>query len=326
MNELENRIFRIGSSEDFEKLALEVFYFQAKENKVYKEYISYLGINPSSVEETLQIPFLPIEFFKNHKIYSSKSKAEIEFHSSGTGQTGRSKHYVAKRSMYEKSFMNCFNMFYGNPSEYCILALLPSYLEQKNSSLVYMTDYLIKESKNELSGFYLNNFKDLNDRLLLLETKKQKAILLGVSYALLDFGEQFQPVLKNTILMETGGMKGRRREMNKIEFHNTLKQLYNTEAINSEYGMTELLSQSYSKGDNKYFSPPWKKVYARDLYDPLRTINSGRGGLNIIDLPNIYSCSFIATQDLGNVYEDGSFEVIGRYDNSEIRGCNLLVD
>lgn len=326
MKKLEDKIFSIQSPEDFTSIALQIFQFQTKNNPIYKEYISYLGIEPKSVQKLIQIPFLPIEFFKNHEVYCGLLKPELEFHSSGTGNAGRSIHFVAKRTLYEKSFMANFSRFYGLPSDFCILALLPSYLEQNHSSLAYMADYLIKESMHPLSGFYLNNFEKLSEVLINLEKNKQKTILLGVSYALLDFGEQFRPCLENTIIMETGGMKGKRKEMLKVEFHETLMDLFGLKEIHSEYGMTELLSQSYSGNSYRYFSSPWKKVLIRDLYDPLKTTeNSGRGGLNIIDLANLYSCSFIATQDLGSVFEDGSFEISGRFDNSDIRGCNLLI-
>jgi phenylacetate-coenzyme A ligase PaaK-like adenylate-forming protein len=320
------RIFENHSPGEFEKLALETFQYQLENVNIYHNFLKFLKIEPSRVASLGDIPFLPVDFFKSHKIIHSSEKPEIIFTSSGTTGMQTSKHHISNLQLYEQSFQETFKLFYGDPASFCILALLPSYLERKGSSLVYMADKLIRLSNNPESGFYLNNYKELNEKLLSLVNGKQRILLLGVSYALLDLAEQFPMDLSNTIVMETGGMKGRRKELTRQELHNILIKSFNVLTIHSEYGMTELLSQAYSKGDGKFFTPPWMKIIIKDPYDPLNSMEVGNTGLiNIIDLANLNSCSFIATSDLGRVNRDGSFEVLGRMDQSELRGCNLMV-
>ena len=293
-------------------------------NPIYSAYSQIIlkGEIPKKLEE---IPFLPIEFFKTEQIICVTQKIEEIFLSSGT--TGnQSKHLVSDLSIYENSFQNAFQLFYGDITDYCILSLLPNYREREGSSLIYMVDDLIKRSKHPKSGFYLNNYKEVSETILELEKNGQKTLLIGVSYALLDLAKDYPMKLENTIIMETGGTKGKRKELLKEELHKILKEAFSLDSIHSEYGMTELLSQSYSEGDNIFKTPPWKKVLIRDVNDPLTILGKNRsGGINIIDLANIYSCPFIATQDLGRLHEDESFSVLGRFDNSDVRGCNLLV-
>ncbi|WP_455168592.1 acyl transferase [Aegicerativicinus sediminis] len=321
-----NDIFSISSEQDFEKIAIQVFNFQFENNKVYRSYCDLLFKHPSDIRKIEDIPFLPIQFFKSHEVVSSLKKSDIVFTSSGTTNTGNSRHFVTELSIYNKSFLKGFELFYGDPSDYTILALLPSYLERDGSSLIYMVEALINKSKNKLSGFYLHNYDDLIQQINSSEKNGEKILLIGVTYALLDLIEQHQFNLKNTIIMETGGMKGKRKELIREELHKLLKTGFGVNNIHSEYGMTELLSQAYSKKHGVFQCPPWMKILTRSVYNPLETIQDIRsGGLNIIDLANINSCSFIATQDLGKVYQDGSFEVIGRFDSADIRGCNLMV-
>lgn len=322
---LEQRIFHIKSNQDFENIALEVFQYQFQHVSVYRNYCELLHIKPHEVNAMEDIPFLPIEFFKKLTVISSEKKPETIFTSSGTTGSVTSKHLVANLSLYRRSFLHGFQNFYGDPSQLVILALLPSYLEREGSSLIYMVDHLIKETNNEHSGFYLNDLDTLADKLLALDGSGKKILLLGVSYALLDLIEQRTFQLKNTYVMETGGMKGRRKEMIKEALHTTLKAGFGVDKIHSEYGMTELLSQAYSKGDGLFTCPPWMRVLTRDTEDPLTLVNGTTGGMNVIDLANLYSCSFIATQDLGKTYADESFEILGRFDTSDIRGCNLMV-
>lgn len=322
---LETAIFSIKSPEDFERLAIEIFRFQYENTEVYRKFCNLLKVAPSSVKKIENIPFLPIEFFKSHRIISKRASESITFTSSGTTGNTTSKHHVSDLSLYEKSFLTAFELFYGHPSEYAILALLPSYIERGGSSLVYMVDFLINDSDNEHSGFYLKDIDALIEKLTFLEKIKQKTILLGVSYALLDLIEKQQFNLKNTIIMETGGMKGKRKEIVKDELHSILKNGFGVNHIHSEYGMTELLSQAYSKGDGIFQTPPWMKIFTRDTEDALSFVHGKTGGISVIDLANLHSCSFIATQDLGRIKEDGSFEVLGRFDASDIRGCNLMV-
>ncbi len=317
----------INSADDFETIAIKTFFFQAKNNAVYKEYLELLKVIPDKINNIKKIPFLPVSFFKTHEIKTFNGNKEIVFTSSGTTGSETSKHHVYKSEFYQKSFETCFNLFYGNPHEYCILALLPSYLEKNGSSLVFMVNELIKQSKNADSGFFINNHTELNNKVKKLLNSSQKVILLGVSFALLDFAEAFQQKLSNNfIVMETGGMKGKRKEVTRTELHKTLCNKLGVTSIHSEYGMTELLSQAYSKENGIYYCPPWMKVFIRDTYDPFSYLpNEKTGGINIIDLANQYSCSFIETQDLGKLYDNGSFEVLGRFDYSQIRGCNLLL-
>jgi len=323
-------IFNISSPAEFKQIALQIFKYQAVENEVYKNYISALKVNICEVTELEQIPFLPIEFFKTHKITTGNHQLSHQiFTSSGTSGTEQSKHFVSNIFVYEMSYRKAFEHFYGNIEEYCILALLPSYLERDGSSLIYMTDDLIKRSKHPQSAFYLNNYDELI--LILKQLNNQKTILLGVTYALLDLAELF-PLLKgelensNLIVMETGGMKGKRKEIVREELHYILSKTFGVDYIHSEYGMTELLSQAYSKGNGVFNCPPWMKVLIRDTNDPFCFLPTAKtGGINVIDLANINSCSFIATQDLGKTINNSSFEVLGRFDNSDIRGCNLLI-
>ena len=303
-----------------------MFRFQYEHNEVYHRFCSLLGRTPANVVSLTDIPFLPIEFFKTEKIYCADTPAEITFTSSGTTGSQTSRHFVKELSIYTESYRKGFELFYGNIEKYAVLALLPSYLERTGSSLITMVDDLIKRSKNPFSGFYLNEYDLLAERLTSLDRSGQQVLLIGVSFALLDLVEKHSFSLKNTLVMETGGMKGRRKELVREELHATLCKGFGVEAIHSEYGMTELLSQAYSAGKGIYRCVPWMKVLVRDTNDALSYLPIGKtGGLNIIDLANKYSCSFIATQDLGKLHSDGSFEVLGRFDNSDIRGCNLMV-
>ncbi|MBN4062396.1 acyltransferase [Bacteroidales bacterium AH-315-I05] len=314
------------SCDEFNVLALEIFHLQAKRNAVYKKYVNNLGIDSRSINQIENIPFLPIEFFKTHEVLCKGKTAEQAFLSSGTTGQNQSKHYVAEILLYRESFRKCFEIFYGKPNNYIILALLPSYLEQNGSSLVFMMNDLIEKSSNEHSGFYLHNLDELAEKLKKLDDAGNKILLFGVSFALLDLAEKHQFNLRNTIVMETGGMKGRRKEPVREELHEILCSSFGVEAMHSEYGMTELLSQAYSAGKGVFRCPPWLKILTRDVNDPFQLLENGKtGGINIIDLANIHSCSFIATQDLGKVYDDDSFEVLGRFDHSDLRGCNLMV-
>ena len=319
-------IFTISSSEEFKVRALEIFRFQFENNRVYRSYCDLLYRHPSDVKELTDIPFLPIQFFKSHDIVSSQEKVETVFTSSGTSGTTVSKHQVTDLSIYNASFSKGFKHFYGSVGDYVILALLPSYLEREGSSLIFMVEKLIKSSGHTESGFYLHDLAELHAQLIHLEKAKKKTLLIGVSFALLDFAETYKLELKHTLVMETGGMKGRRKELVREELHQLLKAGFGVDAIHSEYGMTELLSQAYSKGDGLFKCPPWMQIITRDPEDALSFQTTGKtGGINVIDLANVNSCSFIATQDLGRVYGNGSFEVVGRFDNSDIRGCNLMV-
>jgi phenylacetate-coenzyme A ligase PaaK-like adenylate-forming protein len=319
-------IFNLHNSIEFEKRALDIFRFQAKNNLVYDAFLSYLNIDIQSIKKIEEIPFLPIQFFKSHKVLSSRSIVQRVFLSSGTAGNEQSKHFVADLAIYEESFTKGFEHFYGPISAYTVLALLPSYLERDGSSLIYMVNNFIQKSKNEKSGFYLNNLEELAQNLIELDKKNEKTLLIGVSFALLDLLEKYKFQLKNTIVMETGGMKGRRKELIREELHQILSEGFGVANIHSEYGMTELLSQAYSKGNGIFECPPWMKILTRDTEDALTILAEGKsGGINVIDLANINSCSFIATQDLGKTYPNGSFEVLGRFDNSDIRGCNLMV-
>lgn len=324
MENLINKIMVINSEADFEELSLELFDFQMKNNPFYAQYASLILKN-NTPQNIFEIPFLPIDFFKKEQIICKGQRVEEIFLSSGT-KGDQSKHLIADLSLYKKSYLRAFQQFYGDVSDYCILALLPSYKEREGSSLVFMVGDLIQKSSHKKSGYYLDNYSELSDTIKELENKNQKTILFGVTYALLDFAKEFPQHLKHTIIMETGGMKGMRKEMLKEEAHKILKHSFVTENIHSEYGMTELLSQSYSKGNNIFKSPPWKKILIRDINDPLSIIgNNKTGGINVIDLANIYSCPFIATQDLGCTFEDGTFSVLGRFSNADVRGCNLLI-
>jgi phenylacetate-coenzyme A ligase PaaK-like adenylate-forming protein len=326
--DLRNRIFNIKDQSDFIGAALEIFNYQYNNNSVYKSFLNSLRKKTEEIKSLENIPFLPVEFFRNHKIFSGDRKVERIFESSGTTGVTPGKHFVSDLSLYEESFLRAFRIFYGDPEEFLIAALLPSYTEREGSSLVYMADYLIKKSLHPQSGFYRSNISELIHTIELAKKPGQKTLLLGVSFALLDLAENQSPDLSGVTVMETGGMKGRRKEITRQEMHTILKDKFNVPFIHSEYGMTELLSQAYSKGDGIFYCPPWMKILIRDPHDPLSIITEpGRtGGINIIDLANINSCSFIATSDLGKLHEDGGFEVLGRFDNSDIRGCNLLAE
>ena len=321
-----NDIFSIKSPGQFESFALEIFRFQAEHCRVYRDFISNLNIDPDNIVKLEDVPYLPIEFFKAHEVVSSEAKASIVFTSSGTTGTLQSKHLVTDLSIYEKSYRTGFEQFYGNIRDYAILALLPSYQEREGSSLIYMVDDLIRRSGHLQSGYFLYNHADLADTLRNLKKKNAHTLLIGVTYALLDFAESHTIEFPELIVMETGGMKGKRREMIRLELHESLCQGFGVPAVHSEYGMTELLSQAYSKGGGIFHCPKWMKVNIRDTNDPLQILQEGQtGGINVIDLANINSCSFIATQDLGKLHSDGGYEVLGRFDNSDIRSCNLLI-
>jgi len=324
-----HKIFSI-TDQGFEQLALEIFRFQYLNNPVYKAYVDILNLDLERINTLSQIPFLPIRFFKSHSIKTTEFEPGVIFESSGTTRMLNSRHFVKEAEVYSQSFLKCFELFYGPLKEWCIIALLPSYLERKKSSLAFMVDELIQRTEHAQSGFFLYEYEKLCQTLKKLEEDKQKTLLIGVSFALLDLSEQYALDLKETIVMETGGMKGRRKEMVRSELHEILKRRFGLDVIHSEYGMTELLSQAYSQKKGIFHCPPWMKVLVRDEEDPL-SVHSGtqnlkpeRGAINIIDLANVYSCSFIAADDAGTVFPDGSFEVLGRLDNSDVRGCSLM--
>ncbi|WP_395053765.1 acyl transferase [Flavobacterium sp.] len=319
-------IFTIQNNKQFEKIALKVFRFQYENNSVYKEFCELLKVEKGNVKSISEIPFLPIQFFKTHKVVSTNDAIQETFTSSGTTGMITSKHLVTDRTLYEESYRKAFSQFYGNIEDYAVLALLPSYLDREGSSLIYMVNDLISSSKNENSNFYLNNYTELISKLKQLDYSGQNVLLIGVTYALLDLIELQKFDLKNTIIMETGGMKGKRKEIIREELHDILCNGFGVSSIHSEYGMTELLSQAYSLGNGIFECPNWMQVHIRDTEDALNYLeNTKTGGINVIDLANINSCSFIATQDLGKKYNNNSFEVLGRFDNSDIRGCNLMV-
>lgn len=318
-----DRLFGIQSAGEFEVLALETFRHQYHNVPIYKEFCDHLGRRPTRVRSLHEIPFLPIAFFKSHKVISSKLQPEIVFLSSGTTGSIRSQHLVADTDLYRESFTRGFEHFYGKPSEYCIAALLPSYQERSDASLSYMVGELIALSTHPKSGFY--TIHEMGQVLEDLAESQTKVLLIGVTFALLDLVEKNIKITPNTIVMETGGMKGRRKEMVRAELHKILSEGFKLESIHSEYGMTELLSQAYSSGQGLFQCPRWMQVHIRDTEDPLSTLGSGRtGGVDIIDLANQNSCSFIATQDLGKTHDNGTFEILGRFDHSDIRGCNLM--
>lgn len=324
--QLEMEIFNIKNEMDFNKIAVKIFHFQYQSNAIYRNYVDNINRDIKSVEHYTQIPFLPIEFFKSHTVISGEFIPERVFTSSGTTGNDISKHFVKKLKLYEKSFSESFRHFMGLPESYVIIGLLPSYLEREGSSLIYMTDRLIKMSSNKASGFYLNDYEQLSELLYNLADKNKKTLLLGVTFALLELADKFPVKFPGLKIMETGGMKGRRKEIVREELHKILQQAFGVDKIYSEYGMTELLSQAYSLGGGIFSAPPWMKILIRDTDDPFTYINYGKtGGINIIDLANVYSCSFIETKDLGKLLPNGDFEVHGRFDNSDVRGCNLLV-
>jgi hypothetical protein len=326
--DIRERIFKIKTQKEFWELAQGVYSQQRNRNAVLRDFADGLGRPGDQAALNDTLTFLPVEFFRNKKVVTGNLPVEMVFESSSTTGVIPGKHYVNDLALYRESFLNAFRMFYGDPHDYLITALLPSYTEREGSSLVYMADNLIKRSKHPRSGFYKEDIGELLD--VLAEGKKgnYKILLLGVSFALLDLAEKYSPDLSGVIVMETGGMKGRRKELTRVELHTILTARFNIDAVHSEYGMTELLSQAYSKGNGVFYCPPWMKILIRDPQDPL-TIYKDKGitgGINIIDLANINSCSFIATSDLGKLHDDGGFEVLGRFDNTDIRGCNLLAE
>ena len=319
-------IFDIKSEISFKKKTLEIFKFQFDNNNVYRSFCELLCKHPSEINDINDIPFLPIDFFKTKAVVTSNSNIQQTFTSSGTTGSKTSKHHVKDLKLYKNSFIKGFEQFYGSIDNYTILGLLPSYLERDGSSLVYMVNTMIEKSNSPKSGFYLKDLEKLRDTIFELESKKEKTLLIGVSYALLDLIESYEFKLEHTIIMETGGMKGNRKEMVKSELHSILKKGFGVEHIHGEYGMTEMLSQAYSKRDGFFSTANWMKVLIRDPEDNMTILTNGKcGGINIIDLANIHSCSFIATQDLGKVHSNGLFELLGRFDQSDIRGCNLMV-
>ncbi len=319
-------IFSIKGQEEFNEAALEVFRYQAEYNPVYCEYIKYLGRQPAKIDNLTEVPFMPAGFFKTRMVLAGNRTAQKIFETSGTSGYNAGRHYISDLKLYDKSYTEGFSLFYGDPEDYVITALLPSYAERKTSSLVYMVNGLAEATMNPLSGFYNERHSVLVENIKKSVAEGKKAILFGVSFALLDLAVGEAPDLSGTIIIETGGMKGRRQEITRNELHDILKSGFSVDKIHSEYGMTELLSQAYSSGDGIFYSPPWMKILIRDPYDPLSvmTVTGKQGGINIVDLANYYSCSFIATGDLGRLHEDGGFEVLGRFDSTDVRGCNLL--
>ena len=323
---MQKDIFNIQNEAGFTEVALAVFKHQFQTNRVYRSFCDLINVHPSDVQKVSDIPFLPIQFFKSRKVLASREEVQEIFTSSGTTGSRTSKHFVTDIKLYKESYRKGFHHFYGNIEAYTVLALLPNYLERKGSSLVYMVEDFIARSKHVESGFYLDNVEELSKMLIKLDKSGQKTLLIGVSFALLDLIEKQQFNLKNTIVMETGGMKGRRKELVREELHAILQEGFGVNEIHSEYGMTELLSQGYSQGKGIFKTPPWMRVLTRDTEDALSIQSPGKnGGMNVIDLANYNSCSFIATQDLGKVHKDGTFEIIGHFDSSDIRGCNLMV-
>jgi hypothetical protein len=322
--EWNDKIFRLQPAQ-FEQMALQTFVYQYTHNTIYAQYANAVGRSPEKVNSLKDIPFLPVRFFKSHAVVSGSFEPEAIFESSGTTQTTNSRHFIKSLTIYRQSFMQAFQQFYGPVSDWCIIGLLPSYLERSNSSLVVMADELIQQCGHPGSGFYLYEHEKLLKTLMELESQKQKTLLIGVTFALLDFAEAQQLSLQHTIIMETGGMKGRREEWTRQQVHNFLMAKLGVPSIHSEYGMTELLSQAYSNGKGIFYCPPWMKVIVRADDDPLQLSASDNGIINVIDLANIFSCSFIATDDAGKIHRDGGFEVIGRTDNSDLRGCSLMV-
>lgn len=321
---IEDKIFSVNK-ENFEELVFEIFKIQYHQNSVYKNYIDFLKINPNKICQIEKIPYLPIEFFKSYKIKTGLWKSQHIFRSSGTTDQNKSKHYIKNLDLYRESFINGFTYFFGNPKDYNFVGLLPSYLERNDASLVYMVNGLMEKSNQKEKYFYMHDYNNCAITLEKLKKNNKKIFLIGVTFALLDFIESYNIDLKNHIILETGGMKGKRKEIIRTELHHRIKKSFNLENINGEYGMTELLSQAYSKSDGIFECPPWMKILIRDPLDPFEiSENEKKGALNVIDLCNIYSCSFIATQDLGQLYKNGTFEVLGRMDNAELRGCNLM--
>lgn len=323
--DLRNRIFFEHTEESFETLALDIFRYQASCNHVYSTWIKELGLDFTRVASLNEIPFMPISFFKNHKVVSGGLEPQLAFKSSGTTGTITSTHYICDSLLYEESIIKGFARAFGNPADWTFLALLPSYAERQDSSLVYMMNALMKESKQALNGFYLHNYTELLGVLQMLHSANRKVWLIGVSFALLDFALLRPPAWDGLVVIETGGMKGRRREMVRQELHQEIKKDWALHSIESEYGMTELLSQAWTNKAGLFQTPPWMRISIRESDDPLSAGVFGEtGGICITDLANLDSCAFISTSDLGKMHADGNFEVIGRFDNSDLRGCNLL--
>lgn len=323
---LKAHIFRIKDEEGLDRAALQIFRFQAETNPVYKDYLNNIHIDPLNITDARQIPFLPIELFKHGKVLCERCSPELIFRSSGTTGQQQSVHHVADSSLYRRSILDGFKIAYGDPSGFVFLALLPSYLERNDSSLVYMMQELIRLSGQPTAGFYLNDHEALFRTIEEIKGNGRKIFLVGVTFALLDFSEKYRPDLHGHVVLETGGMKGRRKELLRQEVHALLCDRFNVKHIHSEYGMTELLSQAWSKGEGLFVPPPWMKIEAFDINDPFQRVEQGNSGvLYITDLANLYSCSFIASQDLGRIHPDGKFEVLGRVDNSDVRGCNLMI-
>jgi hypothetical protein len=321
-----DRIFKVSGEDEFRCLAMDVFRYQAGENPLYNRYIRMLGKAPESVREPEEIPFFPVEFFREHRVITGKGEPQLVFESSGTTSSRASRHFVLEEEIYRESYLRGFRLFFGSPSDYCILALMPSYPDRMHSSLVYMAGGLIRLSGQTGGGFYLDRPGELLECIRELEDSGRRYLLLGLSFALADLAESHPMKLKHAMVMETGGMKGHRKEMTREELHGLLKQAFGLSRVYSEYGMTELLSQAWSTADGIFHCPPWMRIMIRDPYDPLSPMSrESSGGINIIDLANIRSCSFIATQDIGRLTPDGGFEVLGRFDSSDIRGCNLMV-
>ena len=326
VSKIQNNLFQNYTVEEFLEKSLEIFNFQYQNNAIYRQFCDGVKKTPSQVNTLPEIPFMPISFFKHHAVKTGDFNEVVVFESSGTVSEYASKHYVKDLELYKTSFLKSFEHFYGALQNYQILPLLPSYLERSGSSLIYMIDTMMQCSGQTDCSYYLYNHEDLFQRLQVLKTSSKKTILFGVSFALLDFAEHYTLDFPELIVFETGGMKGRRQELLKSELHERLKQAFRVPQIHSEYGMTELLSQSYSAGENLFFSPPWQKILIRDQRNPLHVLSTDlRGGINVIDFANLYSCSFIATEDLGITYPDNSFEILGRIDRAEMRGCNLMV-
>jgi len=327
---LEQEIFQVRDNLHFENLALKIFAYQYEANAVYRTYCDYLKRTPEKINRITEIPYLPIEFFKTQTVISGNDAHELVFESSGTTGQERSRHFIKNADLYRSAFLTAFQRFYGSPDDFYILALLPSYLENKHSSLIFMVNELIQQSGHNESGFYLNNLDELAENLSILKNRSKKILLLGVSFALLELAERYPMDLSDVTIMETGGMKGRRKELTRHELHDILRTSFQTPRIHSEYGMAELLTQAYSKGGGLFEAPPWMHVLVREYNDPFQIRHNPcqevvSGGVNIIDLANLHSCAFIETKDIGKIYRDGTFDILGRFDYSDVRGCNLLV-
>ncbi len=326
-NELRLRIFEEHNNDSFLQLALDIFQYQYENNSFYRTFVEGCKVNPKLIKQLSDIPFLPVELFKSNEIKTGDFQEQAVFLSSGTTGSVSSKHFVKELDLYEESFIRTFRFFYGEPEEFVFLALLPSYLERSGSSLIYMMEKMISESKDLRSGFFLNEFDKLKSLLMKLRAENKNVVLIGVTYALLDFADQYSLSFPELNVMETGGMKGKRKEMIRAEVHEKLKPAFGVKSIHSEYGMTEMLSQAYSKGDGIFHTPPWMRILIREMNDPLQSAEMGKSGaVKAIDLANLDSCAFIATQDLGIAHSPTSFEIIGRFDFSDIRGCNLMVE